>query len=162
MSPDARRGRKRWFTRFPSYRKRSTASAGRSSARSTSPSSRIALKKRRAARVAGGANSTHSPNCTDTLQFSCSLCRSERVAQRELERPWPTGAEEPAGSAHGCVEGRRRARGRQAGDVIDEARVVVVVETANVGDVEQIEDLADEPQLLALGKHPSASDTHIE
>src|SRR5437667_12062986 len=131
MFPGARRGRKRCFTRFFSYRKRSTASAGRSSARSTSPN-------------------------------PCSDRNSERVAQGELERAGPAGAEEPAGSAQGRVKSRRTRR-RQLRDVIGKARIVIVVEAANIRHVEEVEDLCNELQFLPLTEEgPGPGDSRIE
>src|SRR4051812_45025392 len=79
----------------------------------------------------------------------------EGVAQRELEGARAAGAKELTRGADGLVERRR-------GNVVVEAGIVGVVGSTNVSDVEQVENLGDELQLLALGKVESFGDAQVE
>ena len=80
---------------------------------------------------------------------------SEVVTHGELERPGATRAEEPSCGAQRLIKSGRS-------DVVGEARIVVVVETANVGDVEKIEDLTDELDFLLVEDGPGFGHAGVE
>jgi len=77
-------------------------------------------------------------NNATVLRFVFSTSSSKSVAQCELERPLPAGAKELPCSAQRLVEaGIRHHRIGLAGDYrVAEPRVIVVVETANIRNVE--------------------------
>ena len=74
------------------------------------------------------------------------------VFQRKLKCPLPTWTEELTRRAKRFVELGRR-------DVVEESRVVVVVEAANVGDVEEIEHFRNELNILLVGQNPPFGNT---
>src|SRR5882762_9068804 len=79
----------------------------------------------------------------------------EAVAQRKLESPRPARAEEFPRSAERLVELGGR-------DVVEVARVIVVIEAANVGNVEEIENLSDELNVLFAGETPGLGKAQIK
>ena len=79
----------------------------------------------------------------------------ESVAQCELKRARAARTKESPGGTQRFIELGRR-------DVVQEARVVGVIETANVGDVRQIEDFGNELKLILLAKFPRLRNPQIK
>src|ERR1700751_4683700 len=77
----------------------------------------------------------------------------EAVPNSKLKRPRPTGAEEASGSDQALIEIRLRY-------VVRESEIVQAIRAANIGDVEEVEHLADQFDVVPLGEgkcpaHPS-------
>ena len=79
----------------------------------------------------------------------------ERKPQSELKNPRPTRPEETASDLQGLVELRRR-------NVVKVSRVVLIVSSANVGDVEKVEDLSLELQARFMRESPDSAHSQIK
>src|SRR6266478_2545298 len=84
-----------------------------------------------------------SPQSEFVLVAAAQTTGSEGIAQRELESPRPARTEEPACRAQRLVEAGR-------GNVVVKSGVIIVVEAPDVGDVEEVENLADALEFLLV------------